>query len=255
MKIRLITTLALLALIAALAGTSQATVLTFDGGQGANADVPFTYGSNKGVADDGAEFITLGPSGATPNIALAWGPNPSTNVLEFHSSSNWIAPMSGNKVQFDVDLSSQTAFPDAPTIDFVPDAGFKVIINSLLIGTALDQHIADGHEPASDWEITVTGDQGTAFTYTTTALGQATQGSGAVELVNINVTGLIGETLTLLFNDFGDDSLLTNHDGTIGNHPRGGIDNLSFSQMVPEPSSLVLVALCGLSFVSKRRRS
>jgi len=252
MKIRFVATLAMLAM---LAGTTQATVLTFDG-NGSNQDMAFDYGSNKSVADDGAEFVTTGPSGATPDITLAWGPNPSTNVLEFHNSGNWVAPMSGGKLQFDVDTSSQNGqFPADPTVDFTPAAGVQVVIHTLMIGTAADQHIADGHEPASDWTISLINLSTNAVvsTYTTTALGLATQGSGAVETVQIHYTGDPGVSYRLLFDDGGDNTT-PSHTGGIGDHPRGGIDNLTFSQ-IPEPSTLALLALCGFAGLAKRRRS
>jgi len=248
MKNQLIATFGSLAAMAMLAGTTQATVLTFDGNS-SNQDMAFDYGSNKGLVDDSPEFITTGPSGATPNITLAWGPNPSTNVLEFHNSNNWIAPMSGGKLQFDVDASSQTAFPADPTVDFSVPSGISVVINSLIIGHATDMHIADGHEPAHEWTMNILELSGgvpvvgpPALSVTTTTLSAATQGTGSAEVVNFNFTGAPGVSYRLLFDDGGDDSLFpANHDGTIGNHPRGGIDNLSFSETVISLLSLDLL--------------
>ncbi|TWU26084.1 PEP-CTERM sorting domain-containing protein [Bythopirellula polymerisocia] len=252
MSTRITTTLAALGLVALLVGPTQATVLEF-GGHGSNEDMAFDYGSNISAGIAGEFDIS---NGATPNVALTWGPQ-IPNVLEFHNASTWVAPLVAPGVlQLDVDTSSQNGqFPADPTVDFSVPAGVRVRINSLIIGNANDQHIDDGHEPANDWTINLIrlSDSATVFTHTTTACGVATQGSGCGEVVNIDYTGDPGVSYRLLFDDGGDNTT-PSHTGGIGDHPRGAIDNLSFNQ-IPEPTTMALLALLGLGAVGTRRRS
>jgi hypothetical protein len=243
MRIALHATLSAAAAVALLSSTTHATVLTFSG-HSSNEDLQpnLTYGSNLTVADDSAEFITTGPSGATPDVALLWGPS-TPNVLEFHNASTWVPPLvTPGVMQLDVDISSQTELPADPTIDFTVPAGVSVILNSLIIGNANDQRV-DGNEPPHAWTINLIRltDDATVFTHTTAVLGTPTQ-AGASEIVNINYTGDPGVGYRLHFDDGGADT------------PRGAIDNLDFSQVrIPEPASLVLLALCGALVAGNRR--
>lgn len=237
MKIRISTTLALVALLTCLVANTQATTFNFDG-HSSNEDIPQFYGSN--VAAETAEFITTDGTGATPNIGVTWFPaggfdEGTTDVLEFHNSGNFnLTHISPGVAQFDLDASQHpTANPEDPEIEFTPAAGIAVVINSLGIGQALDQG-----EPDYDWTITVrqSSDDAVVFTHTT-----AVMGAGDSEFVPINFTGALGAAYYLHFDDGGADTV------------RGAIDNLSFSQ-IPEPSTLALVALCGLGVVARRRR-
>lgn len=238
------------ALVAALATVSQATVLNFVSGFGSNANIQdhpqgINYGSNLTIADNGVEFDTTGPSGSTPDVTLTWGPD-IDNVLEFHNGGAWVSPLvTPGVMQFDLNSLNMVGIPPNPTLDFTVPAGVAVNIESFVIGNANDQQVA-GSEPPHAWTISLEriSDGMELFTHTTDVFGTVNEAGGS-ELVNVNFTGEPGVGYRLLFDDNG------------GNHPRGAIDLVTFSQSpapVPEPTSLALAAVCGLGLVARRRR-
>jgi hypothetical protein len=237
-------------LLAAGAATASATVLTFNINPfpGNNSDLSPTYGSNKGVAD--LEF-TDGGEGMTPNIALTWAPtggpvnvnDPNADVLELHTAvtfTNVAGPaFTAPVLQLDVDFSNHNALPAHPTVDFVPSGGKAVRIHELKIGNATDQT-----ETPHPWTISILElpSLSVVSSYTTAALS-----AGNSEIATFNYTGQPGVSYRMLFND-GDSTVNADH------HPRTAIDNVRFSQVVPEPSALALI-LCGLGLVSRKKRS
>ncbi len=156
MKIRLMTTLAVVALVASFAATTQATTFTFaeniEGNvPGNNNDVnefpgasprlaADNYGSN--IAAESAGFTTTDGTGATPDIGITWGPlhDVRANVWEFHGSSVWgslDALGSGAPyAQIDVDNTpSGQGLPDDPTIEFSVAAGKEQPVNNSTISS------------------------------------------------------------------------------------------------------------------------
>jgi hypothetical protein len=211
---------------------ASASTLAFTGGGGNNADIGATYGTD--IAANSTEFVTTDGSGTTPNIALAWIQNslPSNDAIwEFHNG--WSGSLDGTAAQMDLD-SPQTV--TAPTIDFTPDAGFGVVLNSVDIG----MYTSVGAGTIA-WTVNVerVSDNVNVFTHTTAALG-----ANASESVDIDFTGDLGVAYRLEFAGGG---------GSF----EGAIDNLSFSQttvQIPEPSSTALIGLGGLALILRRRR-
>ena len=218
-----------LALLLALATTSQATILTFDTGQANNADLSTSFASNLAADIAGANVS----NGTTPDIGLTWAPSP--DVWEVHGASTFdpIDPSNSGVDVVQLDLNGGEA---NPTITFATAPSVGLQLNSLLIGNATDMS-----ETPNKWTITISkvvgGQQ--VFTHTT-----ATLGAGDTEAVNFNgFTGDLGVDYVLEFDDHGAD------------HPRGGIDNLSFNQVVPEPATMSLLAMGGLAILRRRRRA
>lgn len=225
----------LLAAAAVVIGAQSvcATTLTFDAGTEINVDIPSTYGSY--IASNSSEFVTTDGSGSTPNIGLTWAPTP--NVWEFHSSTVWSAldvPVDStvHVAQMDLNLEGGS-FPPDPTITLTPDAGYKVLINSLRIGHATDQTAS-----AFSWTITVERVSDNTIVSTSTTSPMV---GGDAEDVIINFTGDLGVAYRLRFDDGG------------ANTFNGAIDNLSFSQ-IPEPSSTALIGFGCLALILRRRK-
>ena len=184
--------------------SANASTLTFDTGQGNNADLSLTFGSNLSADITGANI----DNGATADIGLAWAPSP--NVWEVHGSSNvWntLDPTAGivDVVQMDVNGGE----PD-PTVTFSVDAGSRLRLNSLDIGQSSDKG------PSSNaWTISITElGGGQVYSHTTAALG-----ASDTEAVAFNFVGKEGTDYVLRFDDGGEDAFST------------AIDNLSFNQL------------------------
>lgn len=211
-KTEMIGAVGLLVVLIFLPGTGEATTITFSGAS--NADIPADYGSNIGA--DAPGFVTTDGTGQTYDIGLTWAPLP--NVWEFHNSDTF--GDNGFEVavgQIDVDNTSV----DDPTILFETAPGVALTLHSLDIGNAIDQT-----EPAYSWTISLirASDSMTVFTHTTALLDE----TPFIETVSINYTGDPGEDYTLLFDDGG------------ANTVRSAIDNLSFSQVAPDPLSMIV---------------
>lgn len=216
----------LIAALGTLAGTANAATIAFTGGGSNNVDIGATYGTD--IATNTAEFVTTDGSGTTENIALTWLQD-SNAIWEFHNG--WGGSLDGTAAQMDID-GSQTL---NPSIDFTPDAGFQVVLNSVDIGMYTSVSTIGS---TITWTVNVNrvSDNVQVFTHTTAALGV-----NAAETVNIGYTGDAGVAYRLTF------------EGGVGSF-EGAIDNLSFSQAVPEPGSLALLGLGGL-LIARRRRA
>ncbi len=184
--------------------SANASTLTFDTGQGNNADLSLTFGSNLSADITGANI----DNGATADIGLAWAPSP--NVWEVHGSGNvWntLDPTAGivDVVQMDVNGGE----PD-PTVTFSVDAGSRLRLNSLDIGQSSDKG------PSSNaWTISIAElGGGQVYSHTTAALG-----ASDTEAVAFNFVGKEGTDYVLRFDDGGEDAFST------------AIDNLSFNQL------------------------
>lgn len=257
MKIRRFATCAIALVLVSAVGAVQATTIGFIGAAAVNADLPTDYGSN--ATTDGAGWTTSDGTGATPNVALYWGGSPDSTGWdwEFHSAGTfqhvealnaggaWDAanPPSSNGV---AQLQSQASAPHA--INFSVPAGVSVVLNSLDLGNATDQTTAEGPY-GFDLALIRDSDASTVWTYSTAlwdveADPPVSPRGAREESIAINYTGAPGESYTLTFTRTGQGSGIT---------WRTGLDNLSFSQ-IPEPTSIVLAALCGLGALVVRKR-
>lgn len=205
----------LLLVVAAMPARSHATTITFENAAGAaNEDIPTTYGSN--IAGNATGFITTDETGATPDIALNWSPTP--NFWEYHTSGVW--QNLGTPVHV-AQLDNRVAGPGV--IAFTVGSGVALTLHSFDIGNATDQF-----EAAYRWSIDLkrASDSVVVASQTTSLLS-----AGTTEAVTFNFTGAAGEDYRLEFT--------ASTSGLI----RTAIDNLSFSQAVPEPSMFAMLGL------------
>jgi hypothetical protein len=262
MSSRMITTLTLAAMLAFVAGIAQATTVGFVGAGNNNADIPVNYASN--VAADGTGWTVSDGTGATPDVTLYWGGGHTTgtgwdweahNAASFqhiealHAGGAWdaAAPPTTNAV-----VQLQDYRPNgAVELQFLPSAGIAVVVNSFDIGNATDQVGGTSADGPYGFDIALIrdSDAATVWSHSTPLWDVEVPGPPRVireETVDVNYTGAPGESYTLTFTRTGTGN---------GQIYRSGLDNLSFSQIaIPEPTSLALVAVCGLGLLGVRSR-
>ena len=183
---------------------SAATILT---GEGLGNNVIVT-------ADHGSASV------GTLNIALNWL---GSGTDKWDNYNSWPNDPGGGVYQHN-DMGARS-------IEFTPDAGFNVILQSL----DANDWAGGGGDTIYDWSVVGS---------TSGTLGSATGvtvADGTIAALNFgNLTGTGSETLTLTI------------DQTGGTGSYFAIDNLTFDQ-VPEPSSTALLGL-GLGAMAMRRR-
>ena len=220
--------------------STHASIIIFNGIAGSNnAAVPASFGSNLSNDIGGANVS----NGATPDIALAWGGGWD---LHGRSTSFWAAldatgPSSNTpsvgQMESPTDVSPMT-------VTFTVDTEWALQLNSVDIGMASDK--LDTYY----FDVTISEVGGSKVFSTLTAAMDGDGGTG-VQALTVDFggfTGTLGTDYVLAFREA--DSFGNIITGTNG----GAIDNLSFSQAVPEPSTTALLGLGGLALILRRRK-
>jgi hypothetical protein len=201
-----------------IAGTANATVLTFDG-TGTNVNIASTFGDNIAAAETGISVS----NGTTPSIDLTWAATGGS--WQFYNDAEWSAAQLDS---FD--------FGDDFDLLLTPDAGFGVIVDSFVF----DDYASFAAGNAFDWTLFENSDAGAVI-----ASGSEVTANGENLTVNTGMaTAFAGSVLLRIENT------------TVGGANNDqAIDSISFTQQaIPEPSSVALLGLGGLGVLLRRRR-
>jgi hypothetical protein len=197
---------------------ATATTLTFDGlGLTDFVEIPSTLGSNATV--DGPGYNVT--SGTTPNISVSMTTVNDSGAINVPNLLYWSTDYGDL-----VDVAFAVSNGDYARVTLTADSGYAVNLQTFDLA---------GY-PAVDWladRIRVYDGAGTVLWNQdgTTVLGAGPAHSSYAP----NITG---STLILEY----------------GSNWNIGLDNLTFVQVVPEPSSLLLGSLAGLALLRRRRR-
>ncbi|MEM9354333.1 MAG: PEP-CTERM sorting domain-containing protein [Planctomycetota bacterium] len=211
-----------------IASESFATSLTFDGtafdNTGGTQLIPQTYGDRVTATTMGS-FDYGAAGGFTPNVEVAYVSSES-NELEYAES--FFGTLTG------------VAFNPASPADFFAvnlqaDPGFTVLLSGFDIGKF------GGPDTLSSLEV----------------IGAAGEVLFSADAPTRTFATGSSQKQTFLSLDFAsplESSELTIRVGTSNASNQWGIDNITFSQAVPEPSSLFLLSIAGLRLVHRRNR-
>ncbi|WP_425400260.1 PEP-CTERM sorting domain-containing protein [Aeoliella sp.] len=240
--IRHITFLGVAGAVLAMANLSHATILGFGQIGGSNTTIPKDFGSNA-AADANGLVVS---NGATPNIALTWdidgqdnNGDANSNGWDIHTSDHFAEIENQTVGGGDWDNEgpderiAQLDF-DYHSIGFAADPGYALVLNSFDFGNT--EETVD----SSTWDLSLT-DSSDAVVWSQQVT--LTNPDSDVMTITPNFTGELGESYTLILAGVGDPL-----------NGRHAIDNLSFNQAVPEPSTLSLVAIGALMGLGVCRR-
>jgi len=210
---------------------AQATQIGFGQLGGNNVNLPSSLGSNATV--DGLGYV-VSIGGATPNISLTWDSN-----WDIHTSS-YFDPLENQTVgggawdneggvarigQLDLGFH---------TIRFSVDPGYALLLSSFDFG-----HTAET-AGTTKWTLSLTDSSATTVWQQLVVFE-----GGQVHTITPNFAGELGESYTLNF---------FRTEQSYGSDGRHGIDNLTFSQIVPEPSVAAMTGIAWLGFLVRRRK-
>lgn len=223
-----------LSLLTGLVAVSNATVIGFGQLGGSNTTVPANLASRATAAGNG--FVVS--NGTTPNIAVTWD-----SLWDVHTSSFFNAlesrTVGGGAWDNEGSIARvgqlDTSFH---TIVLAADPGFALVLNSF--------DFVHTNETAGTtvWALSLTNSSLAVVWSQTLTMNNAVP-STSLLTVSPNFTGTLGEDYTLTFNQTSQ---------TYPGNGRHAIDNFSFNQAVPEPSSLVLLGLGVTGMFLRRRR-
>jgi hypothetical protein len=216
MKTRKHTTLPLAALAGlAIATSANATVLTFEGlGTGA---IPSGFGDNIAAAETGISVS----NGTTENIDLTW-----TGQWSIYNDSEWTAAYLQN-----YDVGQQY------DLQFTPDTGFGVVVDSFVF----DDYSNYGN-PTNKFNWFLYEDSAAGA-----VIGSGTETTADGEKLTVNTGMATAYAGTVLLR-------IEEHSDNVGGNYDQAIDSISFTQTVPEPSSVALLGLGGLALILRRRK-
>ena len=155
-------------------------------------------------------------NGATPNIDLTWN-----GVWDFYNDSEWSA---GQLQGYDVGVTHEVVF--------TPDSGYQVNVDSFVF----DDYAGYAQGNKFNWIILGDGSELASGTETT---------SNGQDLTVTTGMGFYEGIVTLRIEEHSDNDSTEWDDQAI--------DNLSFTQQIPEPASLGLLGLFGAIYLLRRR--
>ena len=209
-----------LPLLAFIAAPALATILTFSGGMPASDNpVPQTYGDNVSGSPDGNGHLYNEGNGWTPNIQAAY-------AATAPSALNYFSGWDGGDALYMQDASIN-GDPWFYQITFTSDPGYGAQINSFDLndwGTnvhTIDWTIFEDSVGGTVLDSGATGSFGGDLTITTAGLSYI--GTSVLEIVHTGERNYLA------------------------------LDNLNFDQ-VPEPMTLSLLGLGGMTLIRRRRR-
>lgn len=209
-----------------------ATLLTFDDlpGNNSNPRMPAGHGSNV-IASSTGIVATTGIQGifGTPDIQLTWNTEPVPVNSKWDSYPNW----DGRGAVVQTEYSNDTPL----SMTFTPTASAGVLLQSF----DLDTYSGDGEAASVAWSVT----------------------NGAIVIVSgvWNENNFPGGSRSTVFTGMTEAQAIANIGSTLtlnlellsGTGSYQALDNLSFDQVVPEPSS-ALLGMVGLGALAMRRR-
>ncbi len=209
-----------------------ATLLTFDDlpGNNSNPRMPAGHGSNV-IASSTGIVATTGVQGivGTPDIQLTWNTEPVPVNSRWDSYPNWDGR--GSVVQTEYSNDSPLS------MTFTPTASAGVLLQSF----DLDTYSGDAEAASVAWSVTNGAIVIVSGVWNENNFPGGSRSTVFTGMTEAQAIANIGSTLTL------------NLDLLSGTGSYQALDNLSFDQVVPEPSS-ALLGMVGLGALAMRRR-
>lgn len=214
------------------------TTITFDGsGLVSGSQIPLNFGSKQSPTNSPSGGVTFGGSGlglGTPDISLTWNVTPGGargTPINFQYSQ-------GGPDSWNAALLNNSTVGHEHDLTFAPTALSLVEINSFNFTPYYNN---DGE--VFNYTVSVK-DANTLATLASQSV-TVTSGAAAKYGVTLNTFGQLGESLTLSLSRTG---------GT-GGPENMAVDDVTFTEVVPEPGtvSLAVLGFAGMAWAARRR--